>query len=136
MKVNVKLYSSHLDKLKLRKAISENLLPVFLIRSIWKIGYIAQWSETPIHLKELSPSNELFWDYRDEIITEIEYQKKLLIELSNLDLQEIILRLENLKNISGASGVILFGKSGEDLIAELLWNTGNLLYKPERYYDE
>jgi len=130
---NLKIYTSYIDEENIKRITSQNLLPVFIIRSLGKINYLQQWAGSALHLIELSPSKELFWDFRDNRIDNQTFQKRFLIEKCLLDFQAIIEKLENLKNTCGADGIVLCGLGDithRSLVSDILWRTGYLTEKP------
>ena len=135
--VNLKIYTSYISRESIEQIKNKNLLPIFILRSIGKIDYIEPWTDTPLHFRELSPSKELFWSFRDKEIDFETFQKKFLIELCELDFQDIITRLDSLNKTCGSNGVVLcgIGKNPEFshriLVADILWRTGYLLQEPE-----
>lgn len=116
----------------LRAIVDNNLLPVFVIRSIYNSQLIGRWSDTAIHFKNLAPSDKLFQSRRDGLITELEFKKYYVIEMSRVNFQETIKKLDNLAQLSGANGVVLMGYSSSyeschrKLLSELLNGSGLL----------
>ncbi len=132
MKSKLKIYTSYVSPMTLRAIVDNNLLPVFVIRSIYNSQLIGRWSDTAIHFKNLAPSDKLFQNRRDGLITELEFKKYYVIEMSRVNFQETIKKLDNLAQLSGANGVVLmgYGSSYESchrkLLSELLNGSGLL----------
>jgi len=132
MKSKLKIYTSYVSPMTLRAIVDNNLLPVFVIRSIYNSQLIGRWSDTAIHFKNLAPSDRLFQSRRDGLITELEFKKYYVIEMSRVNFQETIKKLDNLAQLSGANGVVLmgYGSSYESchrkLLSELLNGSGLL----------
>ena len=132
MKSKLKIYTSYVSPMTLRAIVDNNLLPVFVIRSIYNSQLIGRWSDTAIHFKNLAPSDKLFQNRRDGLITELEFKKYYVIEMSRVNFQEAIKKLDNLAQLSGANGVVLmgYGSSYESchrkLLSELLNGSGLL----------
>jgi uncharacterized protein YeaO (DUF488 family) len=102
-----------------------------------RLEYIEKWAGTPLHFRELAPSKELFREYRAGQIDQETYFKRFVIELADIDFQNIILRLENLVESSGADGVCLCGlgvdpsESHRSIVSDILWRTGYLVFEPK-----
>ena len=80
----------------------------------------------------MAPSNELYRSKRDGIIDFNEFEKRYIIEISNVNLQSIITKLEYLAKLSGAKGIVLLGYGSDNkvchrsILASLLNNSGLL----------
>lgn len=109
MKSNLRIYTSYVSPLTMEAITGKNLLPVFIIRSIYSSKLIGQYSDTALHFKELAPSDLLYRDHRDGRITDLEYTKGYIIEMSKINFQDIIKKLDYLASLSGASGIVLMG---------------------------
>lgn len=115
MKTKIKIYTSFVSPVSMEIFSKNNLLPIFIIRKIGNSELIGMYEGTSIHFKDLSPSNELFRQKRDGAISFEDFSKRYLIELSErIDLSEVKRKLENLVNISGASGVVLLGYGSDE----------------------
>ena len=132
MKSKLKIYTSYVSPLTLEAVIKNNILPIFIIRSIYNSQLIGRYSDTALHFKNLSPSDNLFRNKRDGIISDLEFKKGYIIEMSRVNFHEIIKRLDYLASLSGAAGVVLmgYGSSYESchrkILAELLNGSGLL----------
>lgn len=132
MKSKLKIYTSYVSPLTLKTVMSANLLPIFIVRSIYNSQLIGQYSDSAVHFKNLAPSDKLFQSRRDGLISELEFKKYYVIEMSKINFQDIIKKLDNLATLSGASGVVLmgYGSSYEachrKLLSELLNGSGLL----------
>lgn len=87
---NLKIYTSYLSSENIERIVSYNLLPVFILRYIGNISCVSDWYGSPLHIPELSPSNELFWDYRDGKIDYNTFAKKFLIEICEVNFYKLI----------------------------------------------
>ena len=132
MKSKLKIYTSYVSPMTLDEIVKRNILPIFIIRSIHNSQLIGKYSDTSIHFKELSPSSELYRARRDGYIGQLEYKKRYVIEMSEINFQDIIKRLDYLASLCGASGVALMGYGSEynnchrKLLSELLNESGLL----------
>lgn len=132
MKSKLKIYTSYVSPLTLKSIIASNLLPIFIVRSIYNSQLIGQYSDTAVHFKILAPSDKLFQNRRDGIISDLEFKKGYVIEMSRVNFQDIIRKLDHLASISGASGVVLMGYGSaydtchRKLLSELLNGSGLL----------
>lgn len=132
MKSNIKIHTSFVSPVTLDLFIKNNYLPIFIIRSIGNSELIGKYSGTAVHFKQLSPSPELFRAKRDSIIDYTEFSKRYIIELSSINFQELIDKLQYLANLSGAQGIVLLGygsdntKCHRSILADLLNSTGYL----------
>jgi hypothetical protein len=136
MKSELKLNTSFVSPATLEKFKSNNILPIFIIRNIEGSELIGQYSGTPVHFRELSPSNELFRQKRDKVVGLDEFKKLYAIEITGrVDLKKIINKLESLAELSGARSIVLLGYGSDynschrSVLAKLL-NESGLLEKP------
>jgi len=114
MRSEIKIYTSYVNKDNMRKVVESNLLPIFILRKIYNSNLIGRYTDTVIHMKKLAPSELLYRDKRDGNITNEEFAKRYIIELSQeVNFQDLINNLEALKEVSGASGIV-FMSYGED----------------------
>lgn len=110
--------------------IEGNYLPILVIRNIKNSNVIGHLSDTSVHFKELSPSNELFRLKRNSEIDITEFQKRYLIELANVNIPSVIDRFIQLHEVSGARGIVIFGYGSNDevchrsVLSSLLNSTG------------
>lgn len=132
MKSKLKIYTSYVSPMTLDIIVKHNILPVFIIRSIHNSQLIGQYSDTSIHFKDLAPSTELYRARRDGLISDLEFDKRYIIEMSKINFQDTIKRLDYLASLCGASGVVLLGygndysKCHRRLLSELLNSSGLL----------
>ena len=137
MKSKIEIFTSFIEESNIERIKSMNLLPIFVIRSMGRLEFIEKWAGTPLHFRELAPSKELFREYRAGNINQETYFKRFVIELAEVDFQNIILRLENLIDSSGADGVCLCGlgenpeESHRSIVSDILWRTGYLEFEPK-----
>ncbi len=110
--------------------IEGNYLPILAIRNIKNSNVIGHLSDTSVHFKELSPSNELFRLKRNSEIDITEFQKRYLIELADVNIPSVIDRFIQLHEVSGARGIVIFGYGSNDevchrsVLSSLLNSTG------------
>lgn len=110
MKTNFDVYTSFISPWTWKHLVSEgNYLPIIAIRNIKNSNVIGHLSDTAIHFKELSPSNNLYQAKRDGDISLEDFHKRYLIELSGVSIEYIVERFNQLFEVSGASGLIIFG---------------------------
>lgn len=109
MKSELKLFTSFVSKENLSYLSEKRLLPTFIIRNISNSKLIGKWSGTPLHIKEFSPSTELFQRLRSGEIDFSRYQKEYVINLAYVNFVSVIKRLEKLAKDSNASGIALLG---------------------------
>lgn len=136
MKSELKINTSFVSPATLERFRSNNILPIFIVRNIENSELIGQYSGSPVHLKELSPSNELFRKKRDKALGIDEFKKLYAIEITErVDLKRIIDKLESLVELSGARSVVLLGYGSDydschrSVLAKIL-NGSGLLEKP------
>ena len=136
MKSELKINTSFVSPATLERFRSNNILPIFIVRNIKNSELIGQYSGSPVHLKELSPSNELFRKKRDKAVSIDEFKKLYAIEITErVDLKRIIDKLESLVELSGARSVVLLGYGSDydschrSVLAKIL-NGSGLLEKP------
>lgn len=136
MKSELKINTSFVSPSTLERFRSNNILPIFIVRNIENSELIGQYSGSPVHLKELSPSNELFRKKRDKALSIDEFKKLYAIEITErIDLKRIIDKLESLVELSGARSVVLLGYGSDydschrSVLAKIL-NGSGLLEKP------
>lgn len=133
MKSGLKINTSFVSPVTLEKFRSNNILPIFIVRNIDNSKLIGQYSGSPVHLKELSPSNELFRKKRDNAVSIDEFKKLYAIEITErVDLKKVIDKLESLAELSGARSIVLLGYGSDynschrSVLAKLLNESGLL----------
>lgn len=136
MKSELKINTSFVSPATLERFRGNNILPIFIVRNIENSELIGQYSGSPVHLKELSPSNELFRKKRDKALSIDEFKKLYAIEITErVDLKRVIDKLESLVELSGARSVVLLGYGSDydschrSVLAKIL-NGSGLLEKP------
>lgn len=136
MKSELKINTSFVSPATFERFRSNNILPIFIVRNIENSELIGQYSGSPVHLKELSPSNELFRKKRDKALSIDEFKKLYAIEITErVDLKRVIDKLESLVELSGARSVVLLGYGSDydschrSVLAKIL-NGSGLLEKP------
>lgn len=133
MKSELKINTSFVSPATLEKFRSNNILPIFIVRNIENSELIGQYSGSPVHLKELSPSNELFRKKRDKALSIDEFKKLYAIEITErVDLKRVIDKLESLVELSGARSIVLLGYGSDydschrSVLAKILNGSGLL----------
>src|SRR5574344_517754 len=102
----IKVYTSFVTPITLKEIINKELLPIFIIRNIKDSKLIGDYSDTPIHMKELSPSTELFRKKRDGLITEKEFNKEYALDvIENVNLEKLLNRIVLLDQCSDPRGL-------------------------------
>ena len=104
---DIEISTSFVSPYTLNYFIKNNILPIFILRSIHNSELIGKYSDSAVHFKDLSPSNELFQARRDRKIEIEEYKQKYLDEIGHIDLHQTLRRFINLREISGATGIVL-----------------------------
>lgn len=112
----MKIYTSFVSPITLKLFCDNNILPIFIIRSIKNSDLIGKFEGSAIHFKELSPSSELFRQKRDGVIDQTEFEKRYAIEISNTDIPKIIEKIKYLANLSNTDKVVLLGYGSNNLI--------------------
>lgn len=105
----MKIYTSFVSPITLKEYCDQNILPIFIIRSIKNSDLIGKFDGTAIHFRDLAPTSELFRLKRDGEISKEEFEKRYVIELSQVDLPSIVKKLEFLANLSNTDKVVLLG---------------------------
>lgn len=132
LKANFEVHTSFISPWTWENLVEKgNNLPILAIRNISNSRVIGRFQDSSIHFKELAPSNELFREKRDGYISLQEFQRRYILELlDNVSFSKIVERFNQLYEISGASGVIIFGYGSNDevchrsVLAEVLNKTG------------
>lgn len=132
MSYQLRIVTSYVSPLNLKIFPENGYLPIFIIRSIHNSNLIGKYSGTVVHMKELSPSSELFRAKRDGLIDREEFVKRYIIEMSNINLLDMVNKFNYLASLSGAKGVVLMGYNSDDrechrsVLRDLLNDTGLL----------
>lgn len=132
MSYQLRIVTSYVSPLNLKIFPENGYLPIFIIRSIHNSSLIGKYSGTVVHMKELSPSSELFRAKRDGLIDREEFVKRYIIEMSNINLLDMVNKFNYLASLSGAKGVVLMGYNSDDrechrsILRDLLNDTGLL----------
>ena len=112
---NIQITTSFVAPYTLKYFIKKEILPIFILRSIRNSDLIGKYSDSAVHFKDLSPSNELFQARRDRKIEIEEYKQRYLEEIKHIDLNQVLHRLTNLQEISGAQGIVLMSYGGNPI---------------------
>lgn len=125
---HLKLLTSFVSPSTLDFFIQSGYLPIFILRNIKNSSLLRKYSETAVQIKELSPSNELYQNMRDGLLSLDEYQKRYVIEMSEVNLYEILERIETLVELAGAETAILLDYFGDfyhhNLLSGIFANMG------------
>lgn len=78
----MKLFTSFVTPNRIQECCDKNILPIIILRNIRNSSVLANFSDTPIHFKELAPSNNLYRLMRDKKIDFEEYSNEYKRELS------------------------------------------------------
>lgn len=130
MKSQLQIYTSFVSVKNLKRCTDLNLVPIFAMKKIFNSEIIGIYSGTALHFPELSPSNSLYHSYIDNNIDFDTYTKSYKEELLNLDLSEVISRLEMLTDLCEASGVVLM-TYGRDVRSSYRLALGEILNESE-----
>lgn len=131
----LKIYTSFVSPITLKEFCDKNILPIFIIRSIKNSNLIGKFDGTAIHFRDLAPSSELFRRRRDGFIGFDEFSKEYIIEISQINIPEILDKLEYLANLSNTDKVVLMGygtdstKCHRSVLSEILNKSGLLEHK-------
>lgn len=109
MKSGLKIYTSYVTQKNVESAIRQEILPIFIIRNIRNSEVIGKYSGTAVHFFQLAPSDMLFRNKRDGKIDMYDYKKLYTIEMSSVNFQDTIERLEFLASICNTDRVVLMG---------------------------
>lgn len=131
-KANFEVHTSFISPWTWANLVEKNnQLPILAIRCISGSRLIGKFQDSSIHFKELAPSNELYRAKRDNLIDLREFQRRYILELlDNVNFSNIVDRFNKLYEVSGASGVIIFGYGSDDekchrsVLADILNKTG------------
>lgn len=111
---DLQIYTSFVSVKNLKRCTSDlNLVPVFAMKKIYNSEIIGIYSETSVHMPNLSPSNELFHGLIEGNITRNEFMDDFVKELDrDLDLNSVIEKFEIMAKVSNASGIVImtFGR--------------------------
>lgn len=115
-KANFEVHTSFISPWTWENLVEKhNLLPILAIRCISGSKIIGKFQNSSIHFKELAPSNELYRLKRDGLIDIQEFHKRYILELlENVNFSDIVEKFNKLYEISGASGIIIFGYGSDD----------------------
>ncbi len=105
------IYTSYASRENFEKLVKLNYLPIIILRNIRNSKLLSPYSDTYIHLRELSPSTELYQSWKNREIGISEYRDRYLLELieRRINTQEIYKNLEFLCNLTEARGIVLLG---------------------------
>jgi len=72
---------------------------------------LGAYSDTCLHLRELSPSTELLWEFKKGNIDREEYKNKYLLELveRRISISDLITKFKTLDEMVSSSGIVLLG---------------------------
>ena len=109
----MKIYTSYISKENIEELVRLNYLPMFIIRNMRDSKLLGPYSDTCLHLRELSPSTELLWEFKKGEIDREEYRKRYLLELIDrrLSFTDLMVKFKTLDEMVSASGIVLLGYS-------------------------
>lgn len=107
--INLKIGTSFVSPLTVPEFTKRDWLPIFVIRNIANSSVIGKYSDTAVHFKDFAPSNQLFRDLRDGVISREYFEKLFTIEMASVDIEKRLLRIKYLCELSGARGAVLMG---------------------------
>lgn len=107
----MKIYTSFISRENLDLLVSLNYLPMFIIRNMRDSKLIGQYSDTCLHLRNLSPSTELLNQFRNNLISREEYKNQYLLELvlRRISFSDLIMKFKALDQMVSSSGIVLLG---------------------------
>ena len=107
-KYNLYIKTSLITKENLEKIPEMDLLPIFLDSDLRSSPLVSCYHKTAIHFYNLSPSRYLTSKVRAGLSLE-EFRVNYLTELLSKDWSKIFKRLDFLKELSGAVGIVFMG---------------------------
>lgn len=107
--VTTKIMTARLSYKQFRKLSEDGYIPIIAIRSISNSPLVREFSNSPIHFRELSPSRELLVKKRLGLIDFEQFRRLFLLEMANKNLLDIIKRISSLVEIHNAKGAVIFG---------------------------
>lgn len=105
--MKLKIKTSFVSPVTMEKFSNNNWLPFFCLRSIYKSPLIGKYTDTSIHLKELSPSSILYQKFRDEILNKNEYFEEFKKEIQDINIRGILEKIEYMVDLCDAEGAVL-----------------------------
>ena len=105
------IYTSYASEENLKELVSQGYLPFIILRNIRDSRLLGPYSDTSIHLRELSPSTELYHEFRDGKISIEEYKHQYLLEIieRRISFYDLRKRLSFLSDLVNAEGVVFLG---------------------------
>ena len=111
----LKIYTSFVSPITFKMFLDKNILPIFMIRSIWNSSLIGKYEGTCIHFKDLAPSTDLYRSIRDRKISEGEFMGKFAEELmERIEPKKILERIEYLASLCETQEAVLLGFGTKD----------------------
>lgn len=132
MKSKLQIYTSYVSELNLKQIIDSSYLPIFIIGSLKNDKLIGKYNNTAVHFRNLAPSYDLLHQYLNKKIDLENFEKGYIIEMSNINLLDIIKKFDYLAKISNSKGIVLlsYGSKYENnyrsLLSDLLNESGGL----------
>lgn len=125
--------TSHVTRENILKIPDLDLLPIFLDVDLRSNNSTRGYQGTAIHFPNLSPSTYIYSKFHGGFIGETEFKAEYFIELLGKDIDSILNRLNFLKDLSNAVGIVLLDGIGYprfvDYLAEFL-NLNKFLETP------
>ena len=112
----MKIFTSFVSPRRFQMFCDNNILPLIIIRSIRNSTLLGDYEGSAIHLPELAPSTELFRARRDKIIDIEEYRKRYATEMSSINLDSILSKIEYLCSLCNTEKAVLLGYGEDDSI--------------------
>lgn len=104
----IKIYTSYVTENNFNRCRDLGLIPIIIMRKIYNSPVVGHLSDTVFHVKDLAPSDELLWKFKNKEIDVAEYQKRLALDFVNVDFDRLIHRWEDLLNVfDGTTGIVL-----------------------------
>lgn len=115
---NLYIQTAKITKENILRIPELDLLPIFLNHDLRVNPVVSCYHNTAIHYTKLAPSKYLFFKSMAGLSDE-EFKKEYYIELEAKDFSEILKRLNFLKDLSGAKGIVLI--DGLEIPSYLDW---------------
>lgn len=109
----MKLYTYYASKDSLDNFIRLGIIPTIILRNIRESNILMPYADTYVHLRELSPSTDLFQKFKNNQIDVEEYHYQYLIELLDRHISTFNLykKFKSLCRICNTDKIVLLGYS-------------------------
>jgi hypothetical protein len=115
---NLYIQTAKITKENILRITEMNLLPIFLNHDLRVNPAVSNFHSTAVHYPKLAPSRYLFFKGMAGMTSD-EFKKEYYIELESKNFSEILRRLDFLKELSGADGIVLM--DGLEIPSFLEW---------------